>query len=227
MRIEKSLVVKSTPAAVWAFLSDPHRVARMLPGAAIQEQIDPQTYAGTMTVKVGPISTSYRGQMRFERLDAAAGVAELVASGQDVRGKGGAEVRMTSHVVERAPGETEVTFVSDLNVSGILAQMGRGMIEQVGDQMFQIFADAARVELEGDAARSGVTPNAPGATGAPGAPDAPRAPGVAAASAAEPIQMVSFGAKLMVGAMGRAVRRPIFWVVAVAVVVMLVWLIRR
>jgi len=218
MRIEKSLVVKSTPAAVWAFLSDPHRVARMLPGAAIQEQIDPQTYAGTMTVKVGPISTSYRGQMRFERLDAAAGVAELVASGQDVRGKGGAEVRMTSHVVERAPGETEVTFISDLNVSGILAQMGRGMIEQVGDQMFQIFADAARVELEGDAVRSGVTP---GALGATVAPDAPRA------SAAEPIQMVSFGAKLMVGAMGRAVRRPVFWVVAVAVVIMLVWLIRR
>jgi hypothetical protein len=218
MRIEKSLVVKSTPAAVWAFLSDPHRVARMLPGAAIQEQIDPQTYAGTMTVKVGPISTSYRGQMRFERLDAAAGVAELVASGQDVRGKGGAEVRMTSHVVERAPGETEVTFVSDLNVSGILAQMGRGMIEQVGDQMFQIFADAARVELEGDAAWSG---------GAPSSPSSASSPGVPAAPAAEPIQMVSFGAKLMVGAMGRAVRRPVFWVVAVAVVIMLVWLIRR
>ena len=212
MRIEKSFVVKSTPAAVWAFLADPHRVARMLPGAAIQEQIDPQTYTGTMTVKVGPISTSYRGQMRFERLDAGAGVAEIVASGQDVRGKGGAEVRMTSHLVERTPGETEVTFVSDLNVSGILAQMGRGMIEQVGDQIFQIFTDAARVELEGDAAISG---------GAPGAP------GVAAASAAEPIQVVSFGAKLVGHAVGHGMRRPGFWVVVVVVAIVVIWLIRR
>src|ERR1043166_7690421 len=155
MRIEKSFVVKSPRAPVWAFLTDPHRVARALPGAAIQEQIDAKTYAGTITVKVGPVSTSYRGQMHFERLDEAAGVAELVASGQDVRGKGGAEVRMTSQLVERAPGETEVSVVSELNVSGILAQMGRGMIEQVSDQMFQIFTDAARVELERDAAASG------------------------------------------------------------------------
>jgi uncharacterized protein len=205
-------VVKATPAAVWAFLADPHRVARMLPGAAIQEQIDPQTYAGTMTVKVGPVSTSYRGQMRFERLDETAGVAEIVASGQDVRGKGGAEVRMTSHLVERAPGETEVSFVSDLNVSGILAQMGRGMIEQVGDQIFQIFTDAARVELEGNPGHSG---------------DAPGNPGVHAATAAEPIQVVSFGAKLMAHAVGRATRRPSFWVVVVVVAIVVLWLILR
>src|SRR5712691_1984240 len=117
MRIEKSFVVKADRAAVWAFLADPHRVARALPGAAIQDQIDPQTYTGTMTVKVGPVSTSYRGRMRFERLDAAAGVAEILASGQDVRGKGGAEMRMTSHVAERTPGETEVIVVNDLDVT--------------------------------------------------------------------------------------------------------------
>lgn len=209
MRIEKSFVVKSAPATVWAFLTDPHRVARALPGAAIQEQIDPQTYTGTMTVKVGPVSTSYRGQMRFERLDAGAGVAEIVASGQDVRGKGGAEMRMTSHVVERTHGETEVTVVSDLNVTGILAQMGRGMIEQVSDQMFQIFTDAARVELEGDAAASG------------------GAPGVARAPAAEPIEVVSFGGKLMGRAVGRAMRRPGFWAVVVVVAIVVVWLSLR
>ena len=166
MRIEKSFVVKAAPAAVWAFLTDPQRIARALPGAAIQEQIDPQTYSGTMTVKVGPVSTSYRGQMRFEKLDQAAGVAEIVASGQDVRGKGGAEMRMTSRVVQRAPGETEVTVVSDVNITGILAQMGRGMIEQVSDQMFEIFTNAARVELEGNGAASG------GATGSAPAPAA-------------------------------------------------------
>jgi carbon monoxide dehydrogenase subunit G len=209
MRIEKRFVVKSAPATVWAFLTDPHRVARALPGAAIQEQIDPQTYTGTMTVKVGPVSTSYRGQLRFERLDAGAGIAEIVASGQDVRGKGGAEMRMTSHVVERTPGETEVTVVSDLNVTGILAQIGRGMIEQVSDQMFQIFTDTARVELEGDAA----------------APDG--APSVARASTAEPIQVVSFGAKLMARAVGRAMRRPGFWAVVFVVAIAAVWLILR
>jgi carbon monoxide dehydrogenase subunit G len=209
MRIEKSFVVKADRATVWAFLTDPHRVARALPGAAIQEQIDPQTYTGTMTVKVGPVSTSYRGQMRFERLDASAGVAEIVASGQDVRGKGGAEMRMTSHVVERTPGETEVNVVSDLNITGILAQMGRGMIEQVSDQMFQIFTDAAGAELAATAAASA------------------GAPVVTPAPAAEPIEVVSFGGKLIGRALGRAVHRPAFWAVVVAVFLVVVWLSLR
>lgn len=209
MRIEKSFVVNSAPAAVWTFLTDPQRIARALPGAAIQEQIDPQTYAGTMTVKVGPVSTSYRGQVRFEKLDQAAGVAEIVASGQDVRGKGGAEMHMTSRVVQRAPGETEVTVVSDVNITGILAQMGRGMIEQVSDQMFEIFTNAARVELEGTSGASGN--------------------GIATAYAqpAEPIEVVSFGSKLIGRAMGRAMRRPGFWAIVIVVVIVVVWLSRR
>jgi carbon monoxide dehydrogenase subunit G len=209
MRIEKSFLVKSAPAAVWAFLTDPQRVAHALPGAAIQEQIDPQTYTGTMTVKVGPVSTTYRGQVRFEQLDQVAGVAVIVASGQDVRGKGGADMRMTSRVVERAPGETEVNVVSELNVSGILAQMGRGMIEQVSDQMFEIFTNAARAELEGNHAGAG------------------GAQGVGRAQAAEPIEVVSFGARLVGRAMGRALRRPVVWVVVVIVVIAVVWLSRR
>ncbi|MGH7467872.1 MAG: SRPBCC family protein [Longimicrobiales bacterium] len=205
MRIEKSFTVHSAPANVWAFLTDPHRVARALPGAAIHEQIDAQTYAGTVTVKVGPVATSYKGKMRFERLDQSAGVAEILASGQDVKGKGGAELRMTSNVVQKAPGQTEVNVISDVNITGILAQMGRGMIEQVSDQMFQIFTDAIRAELESDIAPPG---------GAPSVASAPTAP---------PIEVVSFGSKLIVGAAGRAVRRPAVLAILIGVAILLVW----
>src|SRR5919107_3141238 len=98
MQIEKTFVVQAPAAAVWAFLTDPHRVARCLPGAAITEKIDDQSYTGTMTVKVGPVTANYRGKMRFERLDAAAGEAEIVASRQETKGKGGADMRMNSRV---------------------------------------------------------------------------------------------------------------------------------
>src|SRR4029079_15717523 len=127
MQIEKSFVVKAPASAVWDFLTDPYKVARCLPGAAITEKVDDQSYAGTITVKVGPVTANYRGKMRFDRLDEAAGEADIVASGQETRGKGGADMRMKSRVVERAPGETEVTVVSDVNVVGMLAQFGRGM----------------------------------------------------------------------------------------------------
>ncbi|MCZ6856384.1 MAG: SRPBCC family protein, partial [Gemmatimonadetes bacterium] len=119
--IEKSFVVKAPADRVWEFLTDPYRVAKSLPGAAITEQLDDQTYAGTMTVKVGPVSASYKGQVRFERLDSDARVAELTGRGLDVRGKGGADMRMTSRLVERGPGETEVMVTSEVSVTGILA----------------------------------------------------------------------------------------------------------
>ena len=149
--IEKSFVVKAPAAAVWEFLTDPVKVASCLPGAAITgKEEDGQTWGGTMTVKVGPVTASYRGKLRFERLDAAAREAEIAASGQETRGKGGADMRMKSRVVERAPGETEVTVASDVNVVGVLAQFGRGMIQDVSDQIFRRFTEGMRRQLEAD-----------------------------------------------------------------------------
>ena len=146
--ITKTFSIKASPASVWEFLTDPERVAKCLPGAAITGKLDERTWSGTMTVKVGPVQSSYKGKVVFEKLDAAARRAEIVAQGLDVRGKGGADLRLTSSVLEKAPGETEVTTVSRVNVTGILAQMGRGMIQDLSDQMFQIFSQNMRTELE-------------------------------------------------------------------------------
>jgi len=178
--IEKSFIVAAPAAAVWEFLTDPAKVASCLPGAAITGKEDDQTWGGTMTVKVGPVTASYRGRLRFERLDAAAREAEIAASGQETRGKGGADMRMKSRVVERGPGETEVTVVSDVNVVGVLAQFGRGMIQDVSDQLFRKFTDAMRRQLEAEP-EARVAPRAAGeGTVAGEARVAPRVAGEAA-----------------------------------------------
>src|SRR5262244_2012285 len=134
--ITKTFVVKAPATAVWAFLVDVQRVARCMPGAAVGEKVDDKTYTGTMTIKVGPVTSSYKGKVTFEKLDEAAHTAEIVAVGQDVKGRGGADMRMKSSLKELAPGETEVTATSAVNITGILAQMGRGMIQDVSDQLF-------------------------------------------------------------------------------------------
>src|SRR5262249_12356108 len=148
MELKQSFVVKAPPDRVWAFLTDPRRAASALPGAAITEQADDRSFGGTITVKVGPVATSYKGEARFETLDAATHSVEMVGSGQDVKGRGGAEVRMRSHLTEVAPGETQVDVVSEVNVTGLLAQLGRGMIQDVSDQLFQRFTAALRAALE-------------------------------------------------------------------------------
>jgi len=148
LQFEHSFVVKAPAARVWAYLTDPPRVAPALPGAAITEKLDERTYAGTITVKVGPVSARYKGRVRFETLDPATGTAEIAASGQDVSGRGGADMKMKSRIVERPGGESEVSVVSEVNVTGIMAQFGRGLMQDVSNQMFERFTEAVRAELE-------------------------------------------------------------------------------
>lgn len=203
MEFKQSFVVKAPPDAVWAFLTDPRRAAGALPGAAFTEQIDEKTFAGTITVKVGPVTTSYRGKARYERLDPATRTAEMTGSGQDVKGRGGADMKMTSQLVERAPGETEVNVTTAVNVTGLLAQLGRGMIQDVSDQLFEKFTAAVRAELEQSSA-----------------------PPSSAPPANEPIQALSFGAELAGRSARRWARNPVLWV-GLAVVVLILWLLFR
>jgi carbon monoxide dehydrogenase subunit G len=236
MQIEKSFVVNAPRQAVWEFLTDPYKVAGCLPGAAITEKIDDQSYSGTMTVKVGPVTANYRGKMRFERLDAAAGEAEIVASAQETRGKGGADMRMKSRVVERTPGETEVTVTSDVNVVGVLAQFGRGMIQDVSDQLFQKFSNSMRRELETPAATPAPAEAASvEETPAPPPLAPPRAsemsavaatPAVTAPAAEAVLDVGALGAAAASRAAGRTLRQPGFWIAVIVVVALVYFLVR-
>jgi hypothetical protein len=217
IEFKQSFVVKAAPDAVWAFLTDPRRAASALAGAAVTEQVDDTTFLGTITVKVGPVTTQYRGKARFERLDAATRTAEVVASGQDVKGKGGADMKMTSRLVERAPGETEVSVASEVSVTGILAQLGRGMIQDVSEQMFQRFTAAVRAELEAPApSAAGAASAVPGAgaAGPSAAPPASATPPTPASAA--PLDAVSFGTELAGRVARRWARQPAFWLAVLA-----------
>lgn len=228
MQIEKQFTVSAPADVVWRFLTDPQKVASCLPGAAITGQTDESTYTGTITVKVGPLATSYRGEVRFERVDAATRTADIVARGQDVRGKGGADLKMTSRITELEGGDTEVTVVQDIAVTGMLAQMGRGMIQDVGDQLFDRFLAAMKQQLAATAAPT-APPPAPAVTSAAtsAAPAmAPATPGPPA-PASEPIQALSFGAGIATRAGGRLLRRPSVWVGVIVIAVVLWWLIFR
>ena len=235
MRIEKTVVVKAPADAVWAFLVDPRRVASCLPGAAITDQIDEHTFGGTMNVKVGPVTAAYRGRMKFERLDAAAREADIAASGQETRGKGAADMRMSSRVIERGPAETEVVIVSDVNVVGALAQFGKGMIEDVSDQMFGKFSAAMRRQLETAAPAAAVATASPTAAASPAAPataaEVAPPPSAAAAASTAPALPRQSEEVLDLGAIGtaaagraavRVLRNPVLWI-AVVLALHLLW----
>jgi uncharacterized protein len=238
LRIEKSFTVAAPRAAVWAFLVDPHRVASCLPGAAITGKLDESTWGGTMTVKVGPVTAGYKGKLRFERLDEAAGEAEISGSGQETKGKGGADMKMTSRVVALDAGRTEVTVVSEVNVFGLLAQMGRGMIEDVADQMFAKFSANMGAALA--AAAPPLPASGPSGPAAEGSREAaalsadstaalpiPRSMLASPPPREEVLDVGALGAGAAKRAAGRLLRNPALWATIAAieaVALLLIWL---
>lgn len=225
--MEQSFTVDASADSVWRFLIDPRRVASCLPGAAITEQLDDDTYAGTMTVKVGPVSASYKGKVTFKRLDRDSREAEIVASGQDVRGKGGATMNMVSRVKEETPDRTEVTLISDVSVTGILAQFGRGMIQDVSDQMLERFTAAMQEQLAVDGA--GKKGNVEGKTGngeretEGGQREAGSGKREARDAGAGELDLVALGAAAGKRAVARTLRSPGLWVAVAVVLIATLW----
>jgi carbon monoxide dehydrogenase subunit G len=157
--IEKTFRVDEPIEKVWALLSDPRKVGTCVPGAQITEQVDEKTYNGAIKVKVGPSVTDYKGEVQIVRLDAAAHEIEILGKGQDVRGKGSASMKMTGklHTVD---GGTEVVNSSELNVIGILAQMGGRVITEVSNIMFEQFVNNFKKLLQSPDGTSGETAQA-------------------------------------------------------------------
>jgi carbon monoxide dehydrogenase subunit G len=145
--IQKTFRVDEPIEKVWALLSDPRRVATCVPGAQITEQVDDKTYKGTIKVKVGPSVNDFKGELQVIRLDAQTHELEILGKGQDVRGKGSASMKMTGKL-QTVDGGTEVISSSELNVVGILAQMGARVITEVSNIMFEQFVNNFKKQLQ-------------------------------------------------------------------------------
>jgi len=151
LKIEKTFQIEEPVDKVWAFLSDPRKVATCVPGAQITEQVDEKTYRGAISVKVGPSVTNYKGEVQILRLDAQNHEIEILGKGQDVRGRGNASMKMTGKLSPLPAGGTEVTSISEVNVVGILAQMGSRVIAEVSNIMFDAFTKNFQERLKASA----------------------------------------------------------------------------
>jgi carbon monoxide dehydrogenase subunit G len=155
IKIEKTFQVHEPLESVWQFISDPRKVANCLPGAQITETVDERTFKGVIKIQVGPSVTDYKGQVFIERIDNEKHEIELVGKGQDVRGKGSASMKMTGKVKSLPDGKTEVATVAEVNVVGLLAQMGGRMIQEVSNQVFAQFTANFTARLQQERTSSG------------------------------------------------------------------------
>jgi carbon monoxide dehydrogenase subunit G len=151
IQIEETFQVAVPVDTVWRFLLDPHRVVTCMPGAELEQVVDERTFEGAVKIKLGAITTRYRGRVQLTEVDEAAHTVRMLAEGRETGG-GTAKGTLTSQVRALPDGDTEVIAQAEVDITGRVMQMGRGMIQGVSSQLFAQFATRTREALETPAA---------------------------------------------------------------------------
>jgi len=146
IEINEQMKVDAPIDVAWNFVTDARRVASCMPGAEIVEEIDDKTYVGKAKVKLGAITTSYKGQVVFTEIDADARTMKLSGEGRETGG-GTAKGSLNVQLAESSEGGTELSFDVTVDLTGKVMQMGRGMIKGVSAQLFKQFSANAQAQI--------------------------------------------------------------------------------
>lgn len=139
MIIDDGFDVAAPVDRVWPVLKDVPRVATCIPNAEITEVVDEKTYRAKVSVKVGPVSVSYRATILVESFDDATHTATLRIEGEELRGRGGVKASVVSRATA-TNGSTHVDLRTDAQISGIVATIGGRLIEGVAKKTVAEFA---------------------------------------------------------------------------------------
>jgi carbon monoxide dehydrogenase subunit G len=145
VQLEHQFTVPAALDVVWAAVTDPAKVAPCMPGATLTE-VDGSEFAGSVKVKLGPVSLLYKGSGQFVEIDEQSHRVVIKASGKDSRGNGTASATVTV-TLKADGGNTSGTVATDLAITGKPAQFGRGMISEVGGKILDTFAAALAAQL--------------------------------------------------------------------------------
>ena len=160
IEITEKMQVDVPLATAWAFISDARRVAACMPGAEIVEEIDARTFVGKAKVKLGAITTAYKGQVVFANIDPATHTMRIEGEGRETGG-GTARGSLDVNLSETAAGGTELSFDVKVDLTGKVMQMGRGMIKGVSGQLFKQFSANAKTQMSAEATTDPVTTPVP------------------------------------------------------------------
>ena len=153
MELNDSFEVAHPIGAVWGVLTDVERIAPCLPGAQLTGS-DGDVHEGLVKVKVGPITSQYKGKASFTERDDDAHRLLMSASGRDTRGAGNASAEITVALEAVTETSTKVSVHTDLTITGKVAQFGRGVLADVSRKLMGQFAGNLAELVAADVASS-------------------------------------------------------------------------
>lgn len=154
VKLEKNFAIAAPAVNAWRLLQDIKAVAECMPGAQITEQLDDTHYKGQVKMRLGPASATFNGELEVKSLDPNDMKMEMFGKGTDASGASAATMNLTARVLDSGDGQCELVGISDVSVSGKMANFGGRMMNQVSEQILKQFGDnfAARVMAMGEGA---------------------------------------------------------------------------
>ena len=146
VKIENSFEVDAPPEAAWELLMDVPRVIPCMPGATLAETVDDNHWKAKLAVKLGPISLNFDADVTRQESDEQAHRAVLATDARESRGRGSAQATIESTLAAQNGG-TRVDIVTDLTLTGPVAQYGGGMVQSVAGQLTSQFASCLQKQL--------------------------------------------------------------------------------
>jgi carbon-monoxide dehydrogenase small subunit len=149
---DEHFTVAFPPDQVFDMFGDVGRVAACLPGAALTAIPTPDRAEGQISVKLGPISASFRGAVRIER-DVATLSGRIIGIGNDQRSRSSAQGDIRYRLLPLDNGAaTRIELSIGYSLRGFLAQIAReGLVRDLAKRLTAEFARNLGLSLSGAA----------------------------------------------------------------------------
>ncbi len=147
VQLDKTFPMPSSPAIAWQFLQDVEAVAGCMPGAQLTEQVSENSHKGTVTVKLGPATMSFRGEVAVQDVDPTTQSLRLIGKGTDKSGNSGVSMNLLARIEAVDGGLSQLVGSSEVSVSGKAAAFGGRMMDSVADKILMQFADNFAAEV--------------------------------------------------------------------------------
>lgn len=147
MKFNQRAVIAVAREPLWDFLMDVPKVAQSLPGVEKVEQLDPDTYQGTLKIRVGPISINLQGKIIVEQRDRDNWRATLRADASDRLAAGAVRAKTTMELKDLSATETELLVDTDVSIMGKIGEFGQPIIRRKADAMLKEFVENIKKQL--------------------------------------------------------------------------------
>jgi len=144
MKLAGQDLLPAPPVKVWELLTDPVRLAKLLPGCERLDPDGPDRFKAAVKFGIAAISGKYAGTIEFSDKKPPKSL-RMKLSGKGIPGF----VDGVGHIeLAETEGHTELRYTGEAQVGGMIASVGQRMIEGAARKIMDQFFAAVTEELK-------------------------------------------------------------------------------